>query len=107
MRISDESSDVCSSDLSVISTSLLSSLPALAEDKLILNASYDIAREVFAEINPKLVAKWKAETGKDLVIDKSFAGTSRQDRKSVVLGKSVPIRVDLGGSRLFKKKLIL
>ncbi|WP_339516307.1 thiosulfate ABC transporter substrate-binding protein CysP [Pseudomonas sp. RL_15y_Pfl2_60] len=75
---------------SVISTSLLSSLPVLAEDKPILNASYDIAREVFAAINPKFVAKWKAETGKDLKIDQSFAGTSRQ-AQDIIQGKKVDI----------------
>ncbi|ARU87307.1 thiosulfate ABC transporter substrate-binding protein CysP [Pseudomonas sp. M30-35] len=75
---------------SVISTSLFSSVSALAEDKPILNASYDIAREVFAEINPKFVAKWKAETGKDLVIDQSFAGTSRQ-AQDIIQGKKVDI----------------
>src|SRR3546814_13368720 len=29
----------------------------------------------------------------------------RQDRKSVVSGKSVSVRVDLGGSRIIKKKI--
>ncbi|WP_339490269.1 thiosulfate ABC transporter substrate-binding protein CysP [Pseudomonas sp. EL_65y_Pfl2_R95] len=75
---------------SVISTSLLGSLTALADDKPILNASYDVAREVFAAINPKFVAKWKAETGKDLVIDQSFAGTSRQ-AQDIIQGKKVDI----------------
>ncbi|SNS72638.1 thiosulfate ABC transporter substrate-binding protein CysP [Pseudomonas segetis] len=75
---------------SIISTGLFSSLPALAEDKPILNASYDIAREVFAAINPKFVAKWKAETGKDLKIDQSFAGTSRQ-AQDIIQGKKVDI----------------
>ncbi|MFI8480782.1 thiosulfate ABC transporter substrate-binding protein CysP [Pseudomonas sp. NPDC078700] len=75
---------------SVVSTSLLGSLSALAADKPILNASYDVAREVFAAINPKFVAKWKAETGKDLVIDQSFAGTSRQ-AQDIIQGKKVDI----------------
>lgn len=75
---------------SVISTSLFSSVSAMAEDKPILNASYDVAREVFAAINPKFVAKWKAETGKDQVIDQSFAGTSRQ-AQDIIQGKKVDI----------------
>src|SRR3546814_18659665 len=33
-------------------------------------------------------------------------GDYRQDRKSVVEGKSVSVRVDLGGRRLIKKKQI-
>ena len=73
---------------SLISTSLLSSVSALADDKPILNASYDIARELFAEINPKFLAKWKAETGKDLKIDQSFAGSSRQ-AQDIIQGKKV------------------
>src|SRR3546814_974345 len=31
-------------------------------------------------------------------------GAERQDRKSVVQGKSVSVRVDLGGRRIIKKK---
>lgn len=46
----------------------------------ILNASYDIARELFAEINPKFQSYWKAETGEDVTIRQSHAGTSRQAR---------------------------
>ncbi|SFT53822.1 thiosulfate ABC transporter substrate-binding protein CysP [Pseudomonas marincola] len=73
---------------SLISTSLLSSVSALADDKPILNASYDIARELFAEINPKFLAKWKADTGKELKIDQSFAGSSRQ-AQDIIQGKKV------------------
>src|SRR3546814_15418482 len=34
------------------------------------------------------------------IVDRQLA----RDRKSVVSGKSVPVRVDLGGCRIFKKK---
>src|SRR3546814_19053737 len=34
----------------------------------------------------------------------NFAWAGRQDRKSVVWGKSVAVRVDLGGRRIVKKK---
>src|SRR3546814_20832884 len=34
----------------------------------------------------------------------ALAATTRQDRKSVVEGKSVAVRVGLGGSRIIKKK---
>src|SRR3546814_12397242 len=34
-------------------------------------------------------------------------GIERGDRKSVVEGKSVSVRVDLGGRRIIKKKIIL
>lgn len=54
----------------------------------ILNASYDVAREVFAAINPKFIAHWKAQTGQDAKIDQSFAGTSRQ-AQDIIQGKKV------------------
>ncbi|MFA5582390.1 MAG: sulfate ABC transporter substrate-binding protein [Paracoccaceae bacterium] len=54
-------------------------VPAVAQDSL-LNVSYDIGREMFAEINPAFAARWKAETGRDVVIDQSHAGSSRQAR---------------------------
>ena len=71
-----------------VTTSLLGSAVVAAADKPILNASYDVARELFAEINPKFQAHWKAETGKDLKIDQSFAGTSRQ-AQDIIQGKKV------------------
>jgi len=61
---------------------------AQADEKPILNASYDVAREVFAAINPKFQAQWKAQTGQDLKIDQSFAGTSRQ-AQDILQGKKV------------------
>jgi sulfate transport system substrate-binding protein len=73
---------------SAITSSLLGSAAALAEEVPILNASYDIARELFAEINPKFVAHWQAQTGKEQKIDQSFAGTSRQ-AQDIIQGKKV------------------
>lgn len=69
------------------SATLLSGV-AHAQEKPMLNASYDIAREVFAAINPKFQAYWKKETGQDLKIDQSFAGTSRQ-AQDIMQGKKV------------------
>ncbi|WP_395757785.1 thiosulfate ABC transporter substrate-binding protein CysP [Achromobacter sp. EB05] len=51
----------------------------------LLNTSYDIARELFAAINPKFQADWKARTGQDVTIEQSFAGTSRQ-AQSIIQG---------------------
>jgi len=62
--------------------------PCQAQDKPILNASYDVAREVFSAINPKFQAQWKMQTGKDLKIEQSFAGTSRQ-AQDIIQGKKV------------------
>ncbi len=57
-------------------------LPARAQDKPVelLNVSYDIARELFAQINPVFAAEWKAKTGQSVEIKQSHAGTSRQAR---------------------------
>ena len=53
-------------------------LQVAAQTDKLLNASYDIARELFAEYNPLFVQHWKQETGQDISIEQSHAGTSRQ-----------------------------
>jgi len=53
--------------------------PALAQDK-ILNVSYDIARELFEALNPEFQAYWKDKTGRDVTIDQSHGGSSKQAR---------------------------
>src|SRR3546814_14496285 len=72
MRISDWSSDVCSSDLQS---------KGLALRPQVTTAS--------------VIACCCAG---------SFAATKPRDRKSVVEGQSVSVRVDLGGRRIIKKK---
>jgi sulfate transport system substrate-binding protein len=55
--------------------------PALADEPQdILNVSYDVARELYADINKAFVAKYKADTGKDLTVNQSHAGSSKQAR---------------------------
>lgn len=51
-------------------------------DKL-LNASYDVARELFLAVNSAFTAHYKAETGNSVTIDQSHGGTSRQARAIV------------------------
>jgi len=46
----------------------------------ILNASYDVSRELFTDINAAFIPKYKAQTGKDLEISQSHAGSSKQAR---------------------------
>ncbi len=46
----------------------------------ILNASYDVARELFAEINPAFKKYWQEKTGEQVEIKQSHAGTSKQAR---------------------------
>ena len=46
----------------------------------ILNASYDVSRELFVAINPAFVAHQKASGGESVVVKQSHAGSSRQAR---------------------------
>src|SRR5699024_4107078 len=63
----------------VLALSPLGLSSAAAQDK-ILNVSYDIARELFEDLNPKFIEIWQARTGKELTIDQSHGGSSRQAR---------------------------
>lgn len=63
----------------LLAASLGVAAPAAAQDS-ILNVSYDVARELFEALNPAFVAQWKADTGRDLTIDQSHGGSSRQAR---------------------------
>ncbi len=46
----------------------------------LLNASYDVARELFTQVNPAFQAQWKAKTGQDVEIRQSHGGSSKQAR---------------------------
>lgn len=76
--------------LAVATVSAFSATAAQAQENSILNASYDVARELFGAINPKFVEYWKAKTGEDVKIDQSFAGTSRQ-AQDIVQGKKADV----------------
>ena len=55
--------------------------PAMAvEPDTILNVSYDIGRELYAAIDKAYSADVKAKTGKDLTVNQSHGGTSKQAR---------------------------
>src|SRR3546814_11853493 len=99
MRISDWSSDVCSSDL-----------PQRNED----GGRCDPEHHRFIRHHPA-----HDETSSCLILPSSRSRRPRatwprsgrgsspsptRDRKSVVEGKSVSVRVDLGGGRIIKKK---
>lgn len=58
---------------------VLGATPAMAQDRL-LNVSYDIARELFEALNPHFATHWKTETGRDVTIEQSHAGSSKQAR---------------------------
>jgi sulfate transport system substrate-binding protein len=46
----------------------------------LLNVSYDPTRELYAAVNPKFAAQWKADTGQDVKIDMSHGGSGKQTR---------------------------
>jgi len=53
---------------------------AQAQEREILNVSYDIARELYATLNPVFIEQWNAKTGDTLTIKQSHAGSSKQAR---------------------------
>src|SRR3546814_18235737 len=101
MRISDWSSDVCSSDLdqaTTIENQLGTSRDAVG-DRL-FHDSLGIRRNDRAKVGLRVVIRPDVER-----LD--FRDDERAqllDRKIVVEGKSVSVRVDLGGRRIIKKK---
>jgi sulfate transport system substrate-binding protein len=53
--------------------------PAGGADRL-LNVSFDVARELFAQINPAFSAAWKTRTGRTVEVLQSHGGSSKQAR---------------------------
>src|SRR3546814_15303440 len=97
MRISDWSSDVCSSDLAA------PELPPMAEGQS-LTADYrslglSLGRHPMALLRARLAAM-RFSSSAEL---RGQPDRRLVDRKSVVSGKSVSVRVDLGGRRIIKK----
>src|SRR3546814_19503113 len=92
MRISDWSPDVCSSDLSGADDGL----SAVAGRQSLAEASAWRARGLRPDACPISPPDRRCRIDGD--------GGRAGDRKSVVSGKSVSVRVDLGGRRIIKKK---
>jgi sulfate transport system substrate-binding protein len=55
-------------------------LAAHAADPELLNVSYDVARELYKDINPAFVAEWKKTSGETVTIKQSHGGSSKQAR---------------------------
>ncbi|TFZ04875.1 sulfate ABC transporter substrate-binding protein [Ramlibacter rhizophilus] len=53
---------------------------ASAQQQNLLNASYDVAREFYKDINAAFVPHYKKATGKDVKIDQAHGGSSAQAR---------------------------
>src|SRR3546814_18610011 len=96
MRISDWSSDVCSSDLVFLKRGDPEGLITLFERHL--------ERQETTEIWQALVYHMLQIHPEDPRRLAEFIRVLFADRKSVVSGKSVSVRVDLGGRRIIKTK---
>lgn len=56
-------------------------MTAQAADRTeLLNASYDVSRELFVKINPAFQEEWKKKRGEKVVIRQSHGGSSKQAR---------------------------
>jgi sulfate transport system substrate-binding protein len=53
-------------------------MAAPAAETTLLNASYDVSRELYKSINPAFVAHWKKETGVDVTVNQSHGGSTKQ-----------------------------
>ena len=58
----------------------LSASNFVAAQTTLLNASYDVAREFYKDINAAFITNYKKTTGKDIRIDQSHGGSSAQAR---------------------------
>ncbi len=65
----------------IVSALALSLAATLAQaDATLLNASYDVARDVYKDYNPMFQKYWKAKTGESLELKQSHGGSSKQVR---------------------------
>lgn len=61
----------------IASAASATALPAFAADPTLLNVSYDVARELYKQINPAFVAAQKAK-GVNVTVNQSHGGSSKQ-----------------------------
>ena len=69
--------------LTLLGLQAVSGLPSAYANSSILNASYDVTRELFKDINPAFVADWKKKTGETASINQSHGGSSKQARSVI------------------------
>src|SRR5689334_14029979 len=53
---------------------------SFAAGPTLLNVSYDVARELYKEINPAFQKQWKQTANEDVTINQSHGGSSKQAR---------------------------
>ncbi|MFC0250517.1 sulfate ABC transporter substrate-binding protein [Massilia consociata] len=65
-----------------VALSLGAALPlsASAAGTELLNVSYDVARELYKDVNPAFIAAYKQQTGQTVTIKQSHGGSSKQAR---------------------------
>ncbi len=66
----------------IIAALTISSVLAEAPPQL-LNVSYDVTREFYGDYNPAFAKHWKEKTGKDITLDISHGGSSKQARSVI------------------------
>src|SRR5664279_718108 len=54
--------------------------PAHGTGTTLLNVSYDVARELYKDINPAFQRSWKQQSGEDVTVNQSHGGSSKQAR---------------------------
>ncbi len=59
---------------------LQSSALMAAQDKTLLNVSYDPTRELYQEFNPEFARFWQEKTGETVTINQSHGGSGSQGR---------------------------
>src|SRR3546814_11513542 len=102
VRISDWSSDVCSSDLEV-------------RHNLLFNAGLSWRQTDYRGTSDQTQRIWGGNVEAEYLLNRHLSiaamgwykhrnSDAPEDRKSVVQGKSASVRVDLGGSRIIIKK---
>src|SRR3546814_19698257 len=105
MRISDWSSDVCSSDLRVRSAQHFDPVDVAGEQMAEIISVADAARVVDLDPVDQHQSLRRFGAAQRYARHRSHAARPAEpDRKSVVSGKSVSVRVDLGGRRIIKNK---
>jgi sulfate transport system substrate-binding protein len=61
----------------------LSAPAAFAAGPTLLNVSYDVARELYKDINPAFQRAWKQQSGEDVTVNQSHGGSSKQARSVI------------------------
>src|SRR6476619_4085169 len=56
---------------------------AFAAGPTLLNVSYDVARELYKDINPAFQRSWKQQAGEDVTVNQSHGGSSKQARSVI------------------------